>query len=122
MNRGQLENYINESYGVQPEFAWAKYPDYELFRRKDNRKWFALIMNVQRNKIGLNGTEEVDIADFKCDPVLIGSLLSKPGFFPAYHMSKSSWISVALDNTVSDDDIKWLVDISFSATAQKGRK
>ena len=37
-------------------------------------------------------------------------------------MSKDSWITVALDGSVSDDKIKMLLDMSYEATAPKTRK
>ena len=37
-------------------------------------------------------------------------------------MSKDSWITVALDGSVSDDRIKMLLDMSYRATASKIRK
>ena len=36
------------------------------------------------------GDESIDVVNLKCDPLLIGSLRSEPGFFPAYHMNKDS--------------------------------
>ena len=44
------------------------------------------------------------------------------GFFPAYHMRKDSWITVALDGSVADYKIKMLLDVSYQATAPKVRK
>ena len=64
----------------------------------------------------------LEVVNFKCDPILIGTLREEPGFFPAYHMSKDSWITVALDGNVSDDKIKMLLDMSYEATAPKTRK
>lgn len=54
-------------------------------------------MDVPKNKLGLQGEEMLEVVDFKCDPILIGTLREEPGFFPAYHMSNDSWITVALD-------------------------
>ena len=54
-------------------------------------------MDIPKNKLGLQGEEMLEVVDFKCDPILIGTLREEPGFFPAYHMSKDSWITVALD-------------------------
>ena len=59
---------------------------------------------------------------YKKNAILIGTLREEPGFFPAYHMSKDSWITVALDGSVSDDKIKMLLDMSYEATALKTRK
>ena len=55
----------------------------------------------------------------KCDPNLIGSLLTTPGFLPGYHMSKSTWITILLDGTVPVDEIRTLLDLSYDLTKTK---
>lgn len=122
MNRKELEQYILENYNAEADYPWVKYPNYEVFRHGNNRKWFALIMDLPKNRLGLTGTDILDAVNLKCDPVLIGSLRNEPGFFPAYHMSKDSWITVSLDGSVPDEKIKMLLDMSFAATAVKMRK
>jgi predicted DNA-binding protein (MmcQ/YjbR family) len=64
----------------------------------------------------------VDILNLKCGPVLLGSLLGKEGYLPAYHMSKGNWVSIRLDGTVPEEDIFWLLGISYDLTRPKGRK
>ncbi len=93
--------------------------NYTVFRYANNGKWFALIMDVPGSKLGLQGDELMDVANFKRDPVLIGSLRKEPGFFPAYRMSKANWITVALEGTVPEDKIKMLLDMSYRLTAPK---
>ncbi len=122
MNRDDLEQFINENYNAESNYPWLKYPNYEVFRHSNNRKWFALIMDIPKNKLGLPGTDIIDVVNFKCDPLLIGSLLKEAGFFPAYHMNKESWITVALDKSVNDDTIKMLLGMSYDATALKTHK
>ena len=122
MNRNELETFIMETYNADADYPWFKYPNYEVFRHCNNQKWFALIMDVPKKKLGLQSEEILDVVNFKCDPLLIGSLREESGFFPAYHMSKDSWINVALDGSVSDDKIKMLLDMSYQATAPKTHK
>ncbi|MCH5315925.1 MAG: MmcQ/YjbR family DNA-binding protein [Eubacterium sp.] len=117
MNTSQLKQYIAQQYNSDEEYPWIKFPEYCVFRHRNNQKWFALIMDVPKSKIGLEGNEKIDILDVKCDPILIGSLLNEKGFFPAYHMSKSSWITIALDGSVDDEKIFWLIDSSYSLTS-----
>ena len=62
------------------------------------------------------------VVNWKCDPILIGSLRKENGFFPAYHMNKASWITVALDGSVPDEQIKMLLDMSYNATTAKIKK
>ena len=122
MNRMELGKYIQDNYNVKPDYPWVKYPNYEVYRHGNNKKWFAIVMDVPKNKLGLQEEDILEIVNFKCDPILLGSLLNEKGFFPAYHMSKVSWISVALDGSVEDEEITMLLDMSFDATASKIRK
>ncbi len=123
MNREQLIQFVRDQYGLDEEYLWLKFPNYAVFRHRENNKWFALIMDVPKNKIGLDGNEIIDIVDFKCDPLLIGSLICEDGIYPAYHMSKASWVTVALDGSADDEKIKRLLDMSFEMTAaKKGKK
>jgi len=119
MNKKQVQQYISEVYGANAEYPWKQYPDYMVFRHSDNQKWFALIMDVSKEKLGLPEKESIDIMNVKCEPVMIGSLLREKGIYPAYHMSKTSWVSVALDGSVDDDKIRGLLDMSYDLTARK---
>lgn len=119
MNRAQLETFLTETYEADIDHPWARYPNYQVFRHRNNKKWFALIMDVPQNKLGIAGNKIVDIANFKCDPDLIGSLRMEKGFFPAYHMNKSNWITAVLDDTADDEKIKILADMSFELTSTK---
>ncbi len=58
----------------------------------------------------------------KVDPLLMGSLLVKKGIYPAYHMNKTTWISVVLDEIEDDGTVLLLVDMSFCETDKKKQK
>ena len=119
MNRAELERYIAETYTAEKNYPWVNHPNYVVFRHINNQKWFALIMDVPEVKLGIQGDGLLNVVNLKCDPVLIGSLRSESGFFPAYHMNKERWISVALDGSAPDDMMKMLLDMSFEATSTK---
>ena len=97
--RERMAQYIQERYAAEPEHLWARYPNYAVFRQSASRKWFAVILDVARKSLDLPGDGTADIMDLKCGPLMVGSLLAQDGFLPAYHMSKSSWISVLMDET-----------------------
>ena len=80
------------------------------------------MMEVPRDKLGLAGTKKLDIVNFKCDPILISSLRGETGIFPAYHMNKASWITVALDGSVPAETIELLLDVSYELTKPKIRR
>ena len=122
MNKQDFQKYIFDVYGVTPDFPWESNPTFAVYRHSNNRKWFALVMDIPKSRLGLREDGMIDVVNLKCDPVLIGSLRSEKGIFPAYHMSKDKWISVALDGSASDEQIKMLLDMSFELTSVKIKK
>lgn len=121
MTRASFVQMVQDEYGIEGEHLWAKYPSYCVFRHPENRKWFALLLDVAAEKIGCTGGMR-SAAVLKCDPILIGSLLREKGFFPACYMSKDQWITVALDGSVEDEKIRWLLGISYNATRTAPKK
>ena len=119
MKRGEWKEYIAGTYGVEPDFPWARFPNHMVFRHEQNRKWFALLMSIPGSKLGIQGDHTVDILNLKCDPLLTGSLRREPGFYPAYHMNKETWITAALDGSAEEERIKQLLHMSFYLTAPK---
>lgn len=121
--RDQVLKTAAELYHTEPERLWAKYPGHLVLRHSSNKKWYALIMNIPREKLGLDGEGGVDILDIKADPVMAGSFLHNPGILPGYHMNKAHWITVLLDGTVPLKTIELLLDTSFELTdTKKARK
>lgn len=116
MNRTVLQTYIEETYGVTGECLWAKHPSYMVFRHSTNRKWFAAILEIPKEKLGLSDSGTIQVVDVKCDTRMIGSFREEPGIFPAYHMSKAHWLTVALDGSAADDTIRFLLDMSYDLT------
>ena len=135
----RIAGLIIERYGVNPDFPFGQSPDeaYGTFRHGDNRKWFALIMNIKltallrtANKAATdsgnreeneNPDTRVDIVNLKILPEKGETLRSEKGIYPAYHMNHVHWISVVLNDTLPDARVMELVDESFRLT-KRGRK
>ncbi len=115
--------YIAKEYLTDPEYPWEKYDDSAVFRHKDNLKWFALVMDVAGDKVGLNSPDVIQVINLKIDdPVLHDILVQQKGIIPAYHMNKQHWITVRLNGDVPEKDVFNLIDISYNATAHKRKK
>ena len=116
MTRVELAAYLTDAYSVTGENLFARYPGFQVFRHNGNKKWFAVIMDIPGKNLGLPGEGEISVVNLKCDTRLIGSFRENAGIFPGWHMNKAHWLSVALDGTVEDEKIKFLVDISYELT------
>lgn len=112
----RITNRIFQTYGVKPDFPWKD--DNGVFRHLDNNKWFSLIMYVKWNALLKDGsTRMVNIMNLKSE-----EHYDIDGIYPAYHMNHKSWISLALDDTLSDSLIMELVSKSYNLTRKKRRK
>lgn len=121
--RLSIYEYVKKQYGSEPEYLWMKYPDYAVFRHSDNNKWYAIVMNISRSKLGLEGEDTVDILNVKMtDPLFADTLIQEDGFFRGYHISRGNWVSVLLDGTVPLNRITSLIDTSYKATASARKK
>ena len=115
--------YIKKKYKISPEYPWANYDSNAVFRHGDNNKWFALVMGVEKNKLGFSESGYVDVINLKIDDMMFRDILvQKDGILPAYHMNKQHWITVLLDGTVDEAEVYDLIDASFVATASKKKK
>lgn len=114
--REEVFKYIEKKYGAKPEYLWKKFPSYAVFRHKENKKWFAIIMSVEKEKLGLKGDGETDIINLKNRPLFIFQSKNTPGILPAYHMNKTNWLSVILNEHTSEKFLFELIDASFSLT------
>ena len=73
-------------------------------------------MTVPRKILKLSGDGNLDIINVKCSTDDMGFLRDIPGILPAYHMSKANWVSIILDGTVPQKNIKLLIKTSFDLT------
>ena len=116
MTRLELAAYLTDIYSTTGENLSVRYPSFQVYRHNANKKWFAVIMDIPRKNLGLTGDGQTQVVNLKCDTRLIGSFREEPGIFPGWHMNKVHWLSVALDGTVEDEKIEFLVDMSYELT------
>ena len=117
MDRQTIFRWVRKQYGTVPDYPWSD--NNAVLRHKDNRKWYGVILEVDKSKLGLPDEGTVDVINVKCDPLLTGSLQKKPGVHPAYHMNKEKWISIRLDGSAGDEEIRNLIHLSFELTKTK---
>lgn len=111
----QIIRYIDEKYGDELEFLWNKFPDNAIWRRSDNRKWYALLVTATKDKIGLLSNELAEMIDVRGDAERLADGVR---IFRGYHMNKKSWITIVLDGSVDIDEIYKLIDDSYRLAAK----
>lgn len=115
----KLVEYIREKFSDTPEFLWEKFPNYAVFRRRDNRKWYAVIMVVPRNKLQLSGADELEIVNLRVEPEELNRIVDGEKYFRGWHMNKKSWMTLRLDGVLSDEEIFSRLEQSYRLAARK---
>ena len=108
---------VQEQYGNHLEYLWEKSPDTAVLRHEGNQKWYAVWMKISWDKLEKVREGQVEAVNLKHDQV--ADLLSKKGIYPAFHMNKRYWISVVLDDTLSDEEVLELIERSWNLTIKK---
>ena len=120
MKKEKIFKYAKEHFGSDPEYLWENTPDCCILRNKSNRKRYAVLMKVEKEKLGLPGNEKTYILNVKCNPIMIGSFTSQKGFLPAYHMNKEHWISIIIESA-KDSQIFDMLHGSFDLINKKAK-
>ena len=115
----RLAKQIYTRYGDMPIFPWETFSGHGVFKNPETKKWYALIMPINKNKLDKKLNGEFEVVNLKLKEDKVASLVKQKGFYPAYHMNKKSWITISLDDTISDDLLFSLVDESHSFTINK---
>lgn len=108
---------IQEKYGNQLEYLWEKSPDTAVLRHEGNKKWYTVLMRISWDKLEKGREGLVEAVNLKHDQVV--DLISQKGIYPAFHMNKRYWISVAFDDTLSDEMVLELIEKSRNLTSKK---
>lgn len=118
MKREENFEYVKNQYGTVPEYLWETSPKSAVLRHK-NGKWYAVLMQVEKSRLGLEEESMVDIINVKCEPDMVGLLTQTYGFFSGYHMNKKYWITMLLDGRVGEAKILDFLDLSYDLIDQK---
>ena len=121
MNRAEFISLAEELYGEAPDHPFEKDQTIAVFRHSGNRKWFAVVMTVPKDKLGIKEDGTIDIVNVKCAGEIIDSFRHERGIYPAYHMSKTHWLTIALDGTVNAETVRFLLGVSHELTRTKIR-
>ncbi len=115
----RIVDYIYKKYNDKPLFLFDDSSDCGVFKNLKNNKWYGIIMTIDKSKLAKNNNGKVEIINLKIDSEEIKQLLLKKGFYEAYHMNKKYWITLILDNSINDEEIKRLIDESYNNILKK---
>ncbi len=106
--------YIEEKYGIAPEFPWND--ENGIVRHSHNDKWFAAFLKVSAKKLGLDSNDVLEVVNVKMKPCDVEKNVDGEHIFAAYHMNKKHWVTIPFGDYVETERICKIIDDSFELT------
>ena len=118
----RLQDYVAKTYGGRLVYLWensSKNGNLHagVFRHQDTKKWYGIFMTIDWSKFENGKTGQIEVLNVKNNQV--ADLLKKAGIYPEFHMNKKYWLSLPLDDTLTDTELFSLLDKSFELTQKK---
>lgn len=104
---------VRRKYGDELEFLWEKFSDNAIWRRADNKKWYAVVLTIKKSKLGLKSEDTVEVIDLRIEPEKMAELIDCERYFPGWHMNKKHWYTIILDGSVSLEELCLRVGDSY---------
>jgi predicted DNA-binding protein (MmcQ/YjbR family) len=118
MTREEFEAVVSEQYNIRADYPFEDDFETGVFRHESG-KWFTLAMRISAKKLGKQSDMSINVVNFKCAPEVIESIAGiETGIYRAYHMNKTHWLTVCLEECDADT-ILWLMGISYDLTRTK---
>ena len=111
--------YVRDKYGTEAEYLWEKFPNNAIFREAATQKWYAALLTVEKQKLGIKENGIIEIIDLKEAPEIIVDLVDGVRYLAGYHMNKIHWYTIRLDGTVPIEEIYKRIDNSFNILPKK---
>lgn len=109
----EIIQYVREKYQDELEFLWKSSPNNAIWRNKENQKWYAVLLTISAQKLGINSEEQIEIIDLRYPKEKISDIINNKEIYAGYHMNKKSWITIVLDNRVTTERVIELLDNSY---------
>lgn len=106
----EIIKYVSEKYNDELEFLWEKFSSNAICRRKDNNKWYAVLLIISKRKLGIDSDEAIDVIDLRAES---DSIVDGKNIFAGYHMNKKHWITIPLDGSLPTEEIFNFIDKSY---------
>ena len=118
----RLRDHAAEVYQGQIEYLWEKSSRKSstkagVFRHQNSKKWYGAFLTTDWSKFEADRSGAIEVLNVKNDHV--AELIQKKGIYPAFHMNKKYWLSLPLDDTLSDQEIFDLLAVSYQLTSKK---
>ncbi|RSJ55268.1 hypothetical protein D8808_05425 [Streptococcus gordonii] len=118
----RLVAHVSECYQGSLEYLWAKSSrksstQAAVFRHEGTKKWYGAFLTTDWSKFESGRSGAIEVLNVKNNQV--SERVQEKGIYPAFHMNKKYWLSLPLDDTLTDQELFSLLEESFLLTKKK---
>lgn len=106
--RTRILDYVAERYQSYPQFPWKSAPEHGTLKTAKG-KWYGVIMHIPYRSLGIDVDGMTDVCNLKNCPEFIQELIDYKCFYPAYHMNKTYWFTILLEQKLSWKQLQKLI-------------
>ena len=122
MTLQEVHEYMVSQYGAESDHPIKEEHSIAVFMRPDNKKWFAATKNIGCKSLGIDRAGRIDILNVRLAPRTVAELRVREGFMPAWYMNQNSWVTILLDGSVPDEEIRRYLDEAYALAGDKRGK
>lgn len=111
MNKEEIVNYCLTLKDTYVDMPFPRDRESIVMKHKDTGKWFAVLLQPQKNVWYVNVKTEPNYSD------LLRNTYSY--IIPAYHMSKEHWNTIIMEEEVDEEMVCELIKQSYALTKKK---
>ena len=78
-----------------------------------------MIANIPKKYLRLGGAEEIEILNLRVEPEELDKIFDGEKYFRGWHMNKKSWLTLRLDETLTDEEIFARLEESYRLAKKK---
>jgi predicted DNA-binding protein (MmcQ/YjbR family) len=122
--KNRLIAYCKEKYHSELDHPFDEDP-YKaalVLRVEPHGKWYALFMDVKASAMGLKSESDIQIVNLKEKPEEMKDIVDNVHVFPSYHMNKTYWITLILDETIPFERVCELAEKSYFLVSESKKK
>ena len=110
---------VRSQWDEELEFPWEDSPEYAVLHRTDTGKWYAVMMQLPKQKFGLAADSISEFILLRIPNGKRDATLADRRFLPAFHMNKRTWFAIQLDGGVETAEILRLTECSRDLAVKK---
>lgn len=116
--KDRIQKMVEDVFEEKLDAPFEKDTTSLVLRHKESNKWICLFMEIPKKKLGRHEDKIVSVVNVKLNPEKINQVVNQKEIFSCYHMNKKYWVTILLEDKLSDLQVLDYIKESAKETKQ----